>query len=183
MQSRAAAGETRSRSRSVVAVVLLLGLVPVGCGPTSTRNAGPSTPAELRTLDEDRALVLIAEVLADEGVARGPLWTVPLAQGLELSVDVRLAQSSFGIEWVSPQDRADLGDAVPRPATDGQLRIAPGDGDASDAQILILDHSTYEFANEREHVQRGVPGAREAEVRLHRDVRDFLQYVRGQGGI
>ncbi|HJL18880.1 MAG TPA: hypothetical protein RMH99_24670 [Sandaracinaceae bacterium LLY-WYZ-13_1] len=154
------------------------------CGPTSTHGGGgPAEPAELRTLSEERALTLVREVLASESIPRGALWVVSIQPDTEIEVDVRLASSSFGIEWISPQDRADVGEAVPEPASGGQLRIVPGTGDDAGAQILILDHSAYEYANEREHVQRGVPGARETEERLRRDVRDYLHYVRGQGGL
>ena len=161
--------------------VLLLALP--ACGPSASGASGPTTAAEVRTLDEGRALELIAQVLAEEAVERGPAWSVQVAPETALDVDVRLAASSFGIEWVSAQDRADLGDALPQPAPDGQLRIVPGTGGDAGAQVLLLEHSVYEFVNEREHVQSGAPGARETEVRLHRDVRDFLQYVRGQGGL
>ncbi|HBQ12693.1 MAG: hypothetical protein RLO52_47025 [Sandaracinaceae bacterium] len=176
----------RSPLSAIFAALLLAPLLlssSLGCGPSSTHTGGGTTAAEVRTLDEGRALELITQVLAEEAVARGPAWSVEIAPETALDVDVRLASSSFGIEWVSPQDRADLGDALPQPAPDGQLRIVPGTGEAAGAQVLLLEHSVYEFVNEREHVQSGAPGARETEVRLHRDVRDFLQYVRGQGGL
>jgi hypothetical protein len=32
-------------------------------------------------------------------------------------------------------------------------------------------------------VRHGAAGPREAESRLRRDVRDYLEYVRGQGGL
>jgi hypothetical protein len=169
--------------RPIHCVLFASSLSLLACGPTAPRGGGgPAEAPELRTLSENRALALIAEVLAEEGVARGAAWPVQIGPETELDVDVRLSSSRFGIEWISPQDRADLGEAVPEPAPGGQLRIVPGTGEDAGAQILVLDHSAYEFANEREHVQRGVPGARETEGRLRRDVRDFLEYVRGQGG-
>ena len=125
----------------------------------------------------------MGEVLDERNVPQGPAWSVEIAPETSLDVDVRLDSSSYGIEWVSAQDRADLGDLLPEPASDGQLRIVAGMGEDASAQILILDHTAYRFTLEREQVQRGAPGARETEERLRRDVVDFLQYVRGQGGL
>jgi hypothetical protein len=161
----------------VLAVSILFALA---CGAQSRRT---ETPVELMTLSEARALEIIHEVLAEASVPRGALWEVGLDGQHTLDVDVRFASSSFGIEWMSPQDRADMGELVPMPAPGGQLRIVPGTGDDDGAQVLILEHSSYEYANDREAVQRGTPGASETEGRLRMDVRDFLEYVRGQGGV
>ena len=100
-----------------------------------------------------------------------------------MEVDVRLAQTQYAIEWVSPQDLVDVGDALPAPSDGDSLQITRGEGDTADTQLLVLHHSRFEFANERVYVQRGVPGAGEAEERLRRDVRDFIHYVRGEGAL
>ncbi len=152
----------------------------LGCG--SPHPQGPSEPPELSNLSEARALELIGEVLAEEGVPRAAGWSIEVAPEVALNVDVRLASSSFGIEWVSPQDRIDMGEAIPQPAAGGQLRIVPGLGDDASAQVLVLESASYRYSNDRTAVQSGAPGASETEGRLRRDVRDFLQYVRGQGG-
>ena len=167
-------------SRCCAWCCLLLLALPA-CGPRAT--PGPSEPPELLAVSEARALEIIGEVLAEASVARGPSFSIAIGPRAELEVDVRLASSRFGIEWISPQDRADLGAAVPEPASGGQLRIVPGHGEDASAQVLALEHTSYRYANDREAVQSGVPGALEAEGRLRRDVRDFLEYVRGQGGI
>ncbi|HEY8430907.1 MAG TPA: hypothetical protein VIL20_21155 [Sandaracinaceae bacterium] len=159
---------------------LALSLALAACGSSRAR---PTEPPELFDLSEARALEIVGEVLSEEGVAPGAAWSVQLGAGARLDVDVRLASSSFGIEWISPQDRADLGDAVPGPTPDGRLRIVPGAGDDAGAEVLVLDHASYRYANDRDAVQRGTDGALEAEGRLRRDVRDFLHYVRGRGGL
>lgn len=167
----------------LILAVASLPLAPA-CGASSGSQAGASEAANVRTLDENRALALISDVLAEEGIAPGPQWTVPVAHQRELEVDIHLASSHYGIEWMSPQDRADFGDVILGPAPEGRLRIVPGFGEGrTDDQVLILEHTTYEFVNEREQVQRGLASARETEVRLGRDVRDFIHYVRGQGGL
>lgn len=160
-------------------LLLLLG----GCGPQSRGTAAGPAEAEVRTLSEGRALTLIGEVFAEEGVPLSSGWALTVGQDTPLSVDLRVGSTHYGIEWMSPQDRADLGDAVPGPTDNGQLRLVPGRDGETDAQVWVLEHSRYEFANEREHVQSGVAGAGDAEARLRQDARDFLHYVRGQGAL
>src|SRR5687768_5693396 len=119
--------------------VLLIALL--GCGPRG--GQGPSEPPELLAVSEARALEIIGEILREESVARGPSYSIAIGPQTQLEVDVRLASSRFGIEWISPQDRADLGAAVPEPASGGQLRIVPGHGEDATAQVLALEHTSY----------------------------------------
>ena len=86
----------------------------------------------------------------------------------------------FGIEWVSSNDRL-VRDDLPQPLQDGQLRILPGTGEDAATQILLLDEQTYRFSPDREAVQGGALGMAEAELRLRRDVTDFVTYARGIG--
>ncbi|MGE0791840.1 MAG: hypothetical protein AB7S26_39565 [Sandaracinaceae bacterium] len=161
-------------------LALVVALAAPGCGASSRNRGDGASDAEMMTLSEQRALELIVEVLRDEGIARGPALAFDLDRAHRLDVDVRLAQTRFGIEWVSSVDRSAMGDLLPGPGTNGRLRIVPGpDG----AQVLVLEHTSYEYANERAHVQGGVAGAREAEERLRRDVRDYLHYVHGRGAL
>ncbi len=167
-----------SRSVPIALSLLLLGYAACGGASRDTHEA-----ANLRTLTENRAIEIITEVLQEADIPLGSTWMVSITHDTELDVDIRLSNSNFGIEWISPQDREDLGTAVPGPASGGQLRIVPGIGDDEAAQIFVLEHSSFEYANEREAVQAGVPGAGDAEGRLRRDVRDFLDYVERQGGL
>lgn len=164
-------------SRAALPLVLLL----VACGPPPA----PRVPqaSDFRTLSEARALTLVDEALSDSGVQATAQFTVDIGAGRELQVDRRLAGGSFAIEWISAQDREDVGDLLPGPAPGGQLRIAPGAGDQSDVQILLLEHDIYRYDPDRHRVERGAPSIREAESRVRRDIRDYLEYVRGQGGL
>jgi hypothetical protein len=139
-------------------------------------------PHESRSLSESRAMELVREVLNESGIVYERRWDVEVGQGASLPVDVRFSGSDFGIEWVSPQDRIDHGDSIPGPDADGQLRILPGVGANNGAQILVLDHESYRYDPHRQNVDRGATGVREVESRVRRDLRDFLEYVRGQGG-
>jgi len=163
-------------------LLLLLALLTVAaCGPPPA----PRTPRarDFRTLSETRGLELIDEALADAGVQATADFSVDIGGGRVIQVDRRLNAGNFGIEWISPQDREDFGDALPGPAPGGQLRIAPGAGDQANVQILLLEHDTYRNDQDRQRVEGGAPSIREAESRVHRDIRDFVEYVRGQGGL
>jgi hypothetical protein len=165
--------------RLLLPLTIFLGVA--ACGPPPA----PRTPraSDFRTLSETRGLELIDEALTDAGVQATANFTVDIGGGHTLDADRRLAAGSFAIEWISPQDRADLGDLLPGPAPGGQLRIAPGAGDQGDVQVLLLEHDTYRYDPDRHRVERGAPSIREAESRVRRDIRDFVEYVRGQGGL
>jgi hypothetical protein len=152
----------------------------LGCGP-APRPAAPSRE-DLRSMTEARALELVTEVLDERGFAHESGWSVDVGYEAALPVDLHLTGTSFGIEWISGEDRERLGEQLPRPAPGGQLRVMPGAGANADVSILVLDFETYRYDPDRERVERGSPGVREVESRLRRDVIDFLEYVRGQQG-
>lgn len=165
-------------------LALLSILVLASCGGSPP----PRTVSEMdrRSIVEQRALDLILEVLRESNIERGPEMRVNIGapEGSDpFDVDVRVGTRAFGIEWVSPQDRADHGTLIPEPDPGGQLRIMAGMGDDADAQILVLEHRMYRYDPDLERVEAGATGVHEAEGRLKRDVRDFLEYVRGQGGL
>lgn len=155
------------------------GLSLLACGGAPAGVA--SAPGELRTLPEARALAIVREALQEAGSPGGGAF--PVEVGAEpIEVDVALSDvDGFGIEWVSASDRMGRAD-LPEPLDDGQLRILPGTGEDAAKQILLLDERTYRFHPEREAVQGGATGMAEAELRLRRDVTDFVTYARGIGG-
>lgn len=150
----------------------------LACGGPQGGSAGE--PGELRTLPEARAIAIVRDALREAGAGAGGAFTI--AVGSEpLEVDVALMDiPRFGIEWVSANDRATRDD-LPLPLDDGQLRILPGTGDDAATQILLLDERTYRFSPDREAVQSGAHGMAEVELRLRRDVTDFVTYARGIG--
>ena len=125
----------------------------------------------------------ILDLLIEEGIATTRSWQVDRGREAPLDVDLRLQGGDFGILWVSPQDRSDHGEALPEPLENGRLLILPGADAHAAARILLLDHESYRYTSEREHVQGGAPSAGDAEARLRQDIRDFLTLARGQGGL
>ncbi len=117
-------------------------------------------------------MVLIQQAAGDAGVT--------LQAGAEatvgddsLSLDLRVADAPYAIEWVSPQDRVDH-PALPEAPPAGQLRIVrTQDG----VEVLLLDANLYRFSRERSAVHRGSASAADVDARVRRDVRDFLVYA------
>lgn len=153
-------------------------LLAVGCDG-STPPPKDASKVQLRAMSEADAIQIISDTLKEAGIQANSGWNVDIAADEPLHVDVRLNDTQFGIEWVSAQDRLDYGNAIPEPDPNGQLRILPGANDDSQAQILVLDFRTYRYDPDPEHVQNGATSALQAESRLKRDVKDFIEYVRG----
>ena len=162
-------------SRALVVVTLVL----AACGPAATPR--PASPSELRSISEARAIELIGLALSEAGIQPTAGWTIDVGTDHRLEVDVRLASQRFGIEWVTGLDREAYGDAIPQPDPTGQLRLLPGANDDAQVQVLVLDERAYRFDPDLERVEHGATGARDVESRIGRDVRDFVEYVRGQG--
>ncbi len=159
--------------------VLLFALVLAACGGPTV--VPPASPADLRSISEARAIELIGQTLGEASTRPSTGWTIDIGAERPLEVDLRLDNTRFGIEWVTPLDRDAYGDTIPQPDPSGQLRILPGVDNDANAQILVLDERMYRFDPDLERVEHGATGARDVEGRIGRDVRDFIEYVRGQG--
>lgn len=155
-------------------LVLLLVACATPLPPTAQHARAPAEP-----VTEPEALALIDAILVESQVTAVPGWRIELPPQTAIEVDLRLGDSSFGIEWVTPEDRERLGGALPDPDPQGQLRLLSGQAPDAAARplVLLLDAESYaqsdgaeRDARTREHLRK----------RLQRDVGDFLEYVRGQ---
>lgn len=143
-------------------------------------DLGPPQPKQL---SEPQALLVLQETLASAGVRLSRDWPVNVGDPTPLSVDARIGDPPFGIEWATEEDRAQHGERLPHSEPGGALRIISGRlGGDQTVQVLVLDPALYGYEANPQRVQRGAPGINEAEERLRRDLADFLEYVRGQGG-
>jgi hypothetical protein len=159
-------------------VALLLLVNACASAPRASAPTRADTPA-MRSFDESEALELIDGWLAEERLRGLPGWHVELSGRDELDVDLRLGTSSFGVEWVSADDRRRHGGALPSPGPGGQLRLLRGGHDGS-ALILLLDHESYRYADrDGSDATEAVEGL-DAERKLRQDLLDFLRYVKNQ---
>lgn len=164
------------RTGAIAALSICLSLLLSSCGPATPRPRR-ATEADKRHLNEGRAHKLVIETLEQNGVAYEPRWSADIGADEPLEVDLRLEGTHYGIEWVSPQDRQDYGEAIPRPDPDGLLRILPGAGEDAQVQILVLDYEAYRYDPDPDRVRAGATSVRDVEGRLQRDVRDFLVHI------
>ncbi len=163
-------------NRALAALAALMATL-LACGGAQTQA---SHRDHLELIPEGQALAIVADVVREAGLEVGPPFAVDIGAARPLEVDARVGQTRFGIEWVSPQDHADYGEAIPTPPADGSLLILPGRGDDNDIEVLVLDAPRYRFDPDPDAVYGGALSPNEAEARLRRDVRDFLEYCRGQ---
>jgi hypothetical protein len=143
--------------------------------------AVPVGPAERKLLSEPQALLAIQEGLVRAGALAEHGYQVTL-EGHAFEADVHFATPPFAIEWVSPEDRRELGALLPTGTATSPLQIVSAAGADGAVQVLVLDAEAYAYEANPLRVQRGAAGIEEAERKLRHDVTDFVDYVRDQGG-
>jgi hypothetical protein len=150
-----------------------------GCAAAAPAGSKTGAP-EPRLLSETQALLAVREALLSAGALAEGGATLTL-DGAPLHADVRFGDPPFAIEWASADDRAH--DAGATPATpESPLRIVSARDGERTVQVLVLDARAYGYEANSLLVQRGAPSIDDAEQRVRRDVADFLDYVRDQGG-
>jgi hypothetical protein len=139
------------------------------CGGPAPRAPNPTRP-----LDERRAIELIVEAFRDEKDRPVPGSNVALTESKQIQVDVGARERKYGVAYVTAAERLALGSALPEkdPSMGDALQLVSGLGDDGDARVLVLRDNDYQYDD---HVadERDKP-AMTAELRLKRDVHDFL---------
>jgi hypothetical protein len=139
------------------------------CSSPEPRTANPTRP-----LDERRAIEIILAAFSDERDRAVPGRVVRLSQGQDLEVDVGSQGKKYGVAYVTANERMRLGSALParEPAMGDALQLVSGLGDDYDARVLVLQDTSYLYDDHvgEEHRETTVT----AELKLRRDVRDFL---------
>jgi hypothetical protein len=150
-----------------------------GCA-TSAPRAPMAGAAEPRTLSETQGLLAAREALLGAGALAEGGVDLTLA-GQPLRADIRFGDPPVAIEWVSADDRAHRAD-LPQATPESPLQIVSASAGERTIQVLVLDERAYGYEGNALLVQRGAAGIDDAERRVRRDVADFLDYVRDQGG-
>jgi hypothetical protein len=147
----------------------LSGAMIAGCGGPPAKSANPT-----RALDERRAVKIIAQAFHDEHDAPVPGQPIKLSEDGTLEVDVIADGHKYGVAYISPNERQQLGKALPpRTAEMGDaLQLVHGVGEDTDKTILILRDSDYTYDDQvgTSHEETTIT----AERKLARDVHDFL---------
>ncbi|AKT39173.1 hypothetical protein [Chondromyces crocatus] len=149
---------------------LLLGAL--GCGPPPIRQ-----PNAMRTLDERRALEVIQRAITQEGAQPAPGRDVTLlSTGATIHIDVGVRGRDYGVVYVTEEDAAKLGPAIP-PANrqDEKLRLVRA-GEDGEVRLVLLYQTNYRYDDlvGESHEQTTIT----AERQLTRDVQDFITHAR-----
>lgn len=157
---------------AALGAVLALGL-GAGCGPGEAKAPNPT-----RQLDERRAIEIIRRAVKNEGVepAAGRDETL-VGNGKVLHIDVGVSGKSYGIAYISSDDAASLGDAIPAPNNkDEKLKLVRvGDGETH-VVLLYQQNYLYDDLAGEAHEQTTIT----CERALTRDVQDFITHARSQ---
>ncbi len=157
------------RFRRLLPMALAALALGAGCGGPPPRAANPTRP-----LDERRAVEIIVEAFHDERDRPTPGPLIALAPGKKLKIDVAAQGKKYGVAYVTGQERTDLGDALPArdPSMGDALQLVSGLGNDGDARVLVVHDTDYLYDDHvgEEHEETTLT----AELKLRRDVRDFL---------
>jgi hypothetical protein len=150
-------------------VLLAFGAVLAACGTPPPRAPNPTRP-----LDERRAIEIVLQAFHDERDQPVHGHPITLAPGRALEVDVLAQGRKYGVAYVTTNERVALGNALPPrdPGMGDALQLVSGLGEEGDARVLVLHDSNYVYDDQvgEEHEETTVT----AELKLRRDVRDFL---------
>ncbi len=139
------------------------------CGGPPAKTANPT-----RSLDERRAVQIIAHAFQDEQDAPAATRSIDLGGGNMLEVDVTSQGHKYGVAYVTPQERSQLKGTLPQrgPEMGDALQLVHGTGDDADSRVLVLYDSDYVYDDQvgTAHEETTIT----AENKLSRDVRDFL---------
>jgi len=157
----------RPARRAALGVLLTTALVACGAPP-------PRAPNPTRPLDERRAIEIILQAFHDERDQPVHGHPITLAPGRALEVDVLAQGRKYGVAYVTANERVALGNALPPrdPGMGDALQLVSGLGEEGDARVLVLHDTDYVYDDQvgEEHEETTVT----AELKLRRDVRDFL---------
>jgi hypothetical protein len=136
----------------------------------------PRRPHTLNPIPEPRARDLIGRTFREVGVEAEANRFVHIG-GSEKRVRLEIAAAGrkFGVAYLTAQDWADAGDALPPRSTGSSLVVARGEGGT---RILCLFAADY--AEDDQTGDERTSTTVSADRRLQRDVRDFLHRAEEQ---
>lgn len=158
---------------AIAALAIAIVGMGLGCGPGDVKAPNPT-----RALDERRAVEVIRRAIVAEGARPAGPRDEKLASGKTLRIDVGVDGHGYGVAYVTTDEQAQLGDAIPpRNQKDEKLKLARV-GKDGEIRIVLLYQANYlydDLAGE-EHEQTTIT----CERSLARDVQDFISHAKGQ---
>ncbi|MBN2343814.1 MAG: hypothetical protein JXX29_22120 [Deltaproteobacteria bacterium] len=137
-----------------------------------------------RALEENKAIEIIAKVLADRGYEATSDQLVSFSNDTQIICDIRVKNEAMSIEYITAQDESEMG-AVPPASTGSRLYVLPataklvkeGEGASSESlYVLLLDEKQYQYHYNPTSDHRADVTYHEVESRLTRDLNDFISW-------
>ena len=155
--------------RALLLTIAGLGIPALGCG-----GGTPKAPTILRPIDEPHAVAIIARTFREFQLDPVRNRMISFGSGdAQLRLDVAAKDKRFGIAYITSQDAAKLGDALPRRGDPDAIIVVHGSGDDSDAHAALLfaaDYMQDDLAGES-HTSTSIA----AEQKLGLAVKDVLR--------
>jgi hypothetical protein len=125
----------------LLATGILVSSAAPGCEPPPAKAPNPT-----RTLDERRAIEVIRTAVAAEGARPAAAREEKLTnKEKSIRIDVSIEGKKYGIVYVSDDDKAALGDAIPTPnAKEEPFKIVRA-GDDGSIVIVLLYQTNYRY--------------------------------------
>ncbi|MCU0691994.1 MAG: hypothetical protein MUF54_11380 [Polyangiaceae bacterium] len=135
-------------------------------------------PTPKRSMDEGRALNIIAQAIRAEGLTPEPPREVTLAGGTRVRMDVGVADKKIGFVYLTDMDARELGNAPvaqkPHARDDLSIRLGTGSDEGVHVVVLFANDYLYDDNAGEEHEATAIT----AESKLDRDARDFVAIAR-----
>src|SRR5882672_5436280 len=141
---------------------------------TACAGQEAKAPNPMRSIDERRAVPIIAQAYEDSGQTPSEGRDMRLATGKALHIDVGTAGHKYGVAYLTSGDLSVLDPKTDLPphTPGGDLPVVQGAGQDADAVVLLLFAQDYQYddLSGAQHESTTIT----AEKKLSRDVRDFL---------
>lgn len=164
---------------SILACALALSwCAGLGCGP---RQNG-SVHIDTRPLEEDKASLIIEEILAKRGYAWDEKKPLQLSNGTQFYVDYQIKNEAIAIELLTEEDLRRIG-AIPPAAEGSRLHVISGrseaEGEGGRAEtifVLFLDTRELSYNANPSFDARADVTFLEVDSRMRRDLADFISW-------
>ena len=153
-----------------------------GCGPRGVEQA-----IEERPLDQATALQTIQEAMSSRDVPSTTFVQVTLPDGRPWTVDVAGTNLPIAVEFLTAQDRDQIGTAVPIQATPDEtphlvMVQRSGTGESLFLRVFTDQHFLFQ-PNPPPDMPEAPYTIREVQARLRRDVADFVAWYRANHAV
>ncbi|MDJ0765435.1 MAG: hypothetical protein QNJ97_20815 [Myxococcota bacterium] len=166
------------RQRFPNTLLLFVTVLSWGCGGPQTQQPD----LDIRSLEENRALEIIEEVLAERGYRFEKDAGVAFANQRTFKADVKVKDHAMAIEYLTDHDIESIGE-IPDPAAGSRLHVIaakslPKDpsGRVKPAYILFIDSRKFTYHFNPTSDQRADVTFLEVDSRLRRDLADYISW-------